>query len=301
VTASLEVFEGEPAVTLRAGQYAATFLPSCGMVCASLRYRGDEYVAWPRPLTDIRRGFMTAIPLVHPWGNRLGAWSYTVGRTHVSLRGLDVADDGKGLPIHGNLRGAPFDLVRLDAGRLEARFDYGADAEKLAAFPFPHVVAVDARLDESGLRLTTAVTPTGRRSVPISFCWHPYVRVPGARRADWVLQWPRCERVEVDEQIMPTGARTPQPPEHAPLGRRTFDDHFALGRDRRFSLSAGSRGVHFTFDGNYPFAQLYVPARGAFAAIEPMTATIDALRSGNTPMCKPGSTFRASYTISCGP
>ena len=38
---------------------------------ASLRHRGEEFVAWPRSLADFLTGRMTALPLVHPWGNRL--------------------------------------------------------------------------------------------------------------------------------------------------------------------------------------------------------------------------------------
>jgi aldose 1-epimerase len=182
-----------------------------------------------------------------------------------------------------------------------ARFDYGAHPDKLAAFPFPHHVEVDARLGARGLRLSTIVRATGSRAVPISFCWHPYLRLPGgARRTEWVLRWPACEHVEVDGHIIPTGARSPQRAARAPIGRRTFDDHYALGRDRRFSVAAAGRSLHLTFDGHYPFGQLYVPPRGEFLAIEPMTATIDALRTGRAPMCRPGEEFRATFTIGCG-
>jgi len=299
-TVELHSWKGEAAVTLHADEYAATFLPTCGMVCTSLQHRGEEYVAWPRSLADFRAGSMTAIPLVHPWGNRLGSWEYRVGRKHVDLRGLEISDDGKGLPIHGNLRAAPFEVQRLEPGRLHARFDYGAHPDKLAAFPFPHTVEVDARLDGRGLRVTTVVVPTSRTAVPISFCWHPYLQLPAGRRTDWVLRWPKCDHVEVDEHIIPTGVRTAQPVERAPIAHRTFDDHYALGRDRRFSVEAAGRALHVTFDGNYPFGQLYVPPRREFIAIEPMTATIDALGTGTTPMCRAGDSFRASFTIACG-
>ena len=80
---------------------------------------------------------------------------------------------------------------------------------------------------------------------------------------------------------------------------RTFDDHYALGTDRRFVARGGRREVELRFGPTYPFAQLYVPARGNFAAIEPMTATIDALGRGTTPMVKPGERFRAWFTIAC--
>jgi galactose mutarotase-like enzyme len=299
-TVELRTWDGEPAVTLHADEYSATFLPSCGMLCASLRYRDEEHVAWPHPVAAVRTGATTAIPLLHPWGNRLDGWEYRAGRKRVDLRGLDLSVDEHGLPIHGNLRGAAFDLVHVAPGRIRARFDYGADPEKLVAFPFPHTVAVDARLDARGLRLATEVVPTGRAAVPISFCWHPYFRLPAGPRREWVLRRPACEHVEVDERVMPTGARTPEPAEQAPIGRRTFDDHYALGRDRRFALGAEGRTLEVRFDANYPYAQIYAPPRREFVAIEPMTATIDALGTGRTPMCAPGTSFRATFTIACG-
>src|SRR5690242_11206925 len=135
-------WQGRPSITLVAGEHDATFLPECGMVGASLRHKGAEFVAWPRSLAQFLSGSMTAIPLVHPWGNRLEGRAYCVGRRRVDLRGLDLPTDPNGLLMHGNLRGAPFDIVRADTSptraRLVARLDYGARPELLRAFPFPH-------------------------------------------------------------------------------------------------------------------------------------------------------------------
>jgi aldose 1-epimerase len=295
-------WKGQPSITLVAGEHDATFLPGCGMLCASLRHRGDEYIAWPRTLAQFLEGRMTAVPFVHPWGNRLERREYRVGRRDVDLRGLDLPSDPNGLPMHGNLRGAAFEVVRAEAdaraARLVARLDYGARPDLLRAFPFPHVVTIEAKLDERGLRLTTEIEPTGRAAVPVSFCWHPFVQVPGAPRAAWELRWPKCDRLPVDARVIPTGARVPQPAERAALADRTFDDHYALGSDRRFSLRAGPHGIDFRFGPTYPFAQLYVPKRGNFAAIEPMTATIDALGRGTEPLVKSGDRFTAWFTLS---
>jgi galactose mutarotase-like enzyme len=297
----LGLWEGRPAVTLVAGEHDATFLPDCGMLGASLRHRGEQFVAWPRTLAEFRAGRMTAVPLVHPWGNRLASRSYRVGRRTVDLRGLDLPTDPNGLLMHGNLRGALFEIVRADAGpkaaRLVARLDYGARPDLLRAFPFPHVVTVAAELDERALRITTDLEPTGRAAVPVSFCWHPFVRVPGAPKRTWELRRPACEHVLVDERVIPTGERVAQAAENEPLGTRTFDDHYALGPDRRFALSSGTNRVELRFGPTYPFAQLYVPAKGSFAAIEPMTATIDALGRGTAPLVAPGDRFRAWFTI----
>jgi len=294
-------WHGEPAITLVAGEHDATFLPGCGMLGASLRHRGEEFVAWPRSLADFRAGSMTAVPLVHPWGNRLESRAYRVGRKRVDLRGLDLPTDPNGLLMHGNLRGAPFEIARADAtangARLVARLDYGARPDLLRAFPFPHLVTVTADLSEDALRLTTEIEPMGRAAVPVSFCWHPYVHIPGAPKRDWELRWPACEQVLVDERVIPTGERVAQRAENAPLAHRTFDDHYALGADRRFALAGGGRRLEFRFGPTYPFGQLYVPPRGSFAAIEPMTATIDALGRGTAPLVAPGDRFRAWFSI----
>jgi galactose mutarotase-like enzyme len=285
-------------ITLRAGRYQATFRPDVAMLCASLRFGGDEYVVWPRTITQFRAGGATAVPLLHPWANRLAGNTYRAAGRRVSLAGVPLPHDPNGLPIHGNLFGAPFEVVRSAATRVVARLDYGAYPEKLRAFPFPHLVTIDARLDASrGLTIVTSVRPTGSRRVPVSFGWHPFVRLPNAPRSDWELRWPACEHVEVDEGVLPTGTRTPQRAERAPIADRTFDDHYALGRDRRFSIGAGRRALTFAFDRNYPYAQLYAPPRKQFVAIEPMSATVDALGSGTAPVVEPGDRFRAAFTM----
>jgi aldose 1-epimerase len=285
-------------ITLRAGDYEVAFRPDRGMLCASLQYRNEEYVAWPRTITDFRAGSATAIPIVHPWVNRLGAWEYTAAGQHVDLRGQQLPTDTNGLPIHGNLYAAPFEVLRAEPSRVVTRFDYGAHPDKLCAFPFPHTLTIDARLHATtGLTLATEVAATSTTPVPVSFGWHPYLKLPAGGRSAWDLTWPACEHIEVDAHIIPTGVRTPIPAERAPIGRRTFDDHYALGADRTFAISGAGRSLRLTFGDAYPFAQLFVPPRRQLVAIEPMSAEIDALGRGIAPLCAPGEVFRAEFTI----
>jgi len=289
-------------ITLRAGKYEATFLPDAAMLCASLRFRDDEYVAWPRTIEEFRAGRATAIPLVYPWANRLAGESYRAAGQDVSLAGLTLPHDPNGLPIHGNLFGVAFDVEQTNDTRVVARLDYGAHPDKLRAFPFPHVLTVDARLHPTrGLNIVTQVEPTSDRAVPLSFGWHPFVQLPNAPRAEWELRWPECRHVEVDERIIPTGVRTPQPGQREPIAARTFDDHYALGADRTFQIAAGAgrtrRTLTLQFDPGYPFAQLFVPPDGELVAIEPMTAEIDALGRGTAPLVEPGHRFQASFNL----
>ncbi len=127
------------------------------------------------------------------------------------------------------------------------------------------------------------------------------MRLPNAPRAEWELRWPACEHVEVDERVIPTGARTPLAAQRDPIADRTFDDHYALGPDRTFAISAGAgrtrRTLTLQFDPAYPFAQLFVPPVGDFVAIEPMTAEIDALGRGTAPVVEPGGRFLAAFNL----
>ena len=291
---------------MRAGDYEATFLPECAMLCASLRFRGDEYVVWPRTVEEFRNGRATAVPLVYPWANRLAGDSYDAAGEHVELAGLTLPHDPNGLPIHGNLFGVPFAVQSANDTRLVARLDYGAYPDKLRAFPFPHAVTVDARLHPTrGLNIVTYVDPTSERAVPISFGWHPFVQLPTVPRAEWELRWPACEHVELDPRLIPTGTRTAQAQQREPIGGRTFDDHYALGSDRTFSVAGGTgrarRTLTMQFDPAYPFAQLFAPPGSELLAIEPMTAEIDALGRGTAPVVEPGRRFQAAFNIAVTP
>jgi galactose mutarotase-like enzyme len=289
-------------ITLRAGKYEATFRPDAAMLCASLRFDDDEYVAWPRSIDEFRAGRATAIPLVHPWANRLAGETYRAAGEDVSLAGLTLPHDPNGLPMHGNLFGVEFEVQQANDTRVVATLDYGAYPDKLRAFPFPHLLTVDARLHpKRGLNIVTRVHPTAEGPVPISFGWHPFLQLPNAPRSEWELRWPVCRHVEVDERVIPTGTRTAQPAQRATIADRTFDDHYALGADRTFSISAGSgstrRTLTLLFDPSYPYAQLFVPPGKEIVAIEPMTAEIDALGRGAAPIVKPGERFQASFTL----
>ena len=296
-SAAVRRSRGEAAVVLAAGDYTAVFLPDLGMLGASLTWRGTELLSLHGGLAAYRRRSSTGIPLLAPWANRLSKTKFRVAGVDVDLRLLPIKLDPNGLPMHGTMtarRG--WEVVRLEPGRLVARFDYSTP-ELLAAFPFPHELEVEARLSENGLRVTTALRPTGRRRVPVSFGWHPYFKAPG-RRDRWSLRVPAREHLGLDPKGIPNGRSTPEPAGTVSLGDRALDDLYALGRDRRFVLSGGGRAIEVRFDDGYPFAQLFAPPGKRFVAIEPMTAPTDALVTRTCPFVKPKERFTAGFSVS---
>ena len=185
-----------------------------------------------------------------------------------------------------------WEVVRAEAARIVARFDYQADR----AFPFAHSLEIDARLRADGLTVTTTLEPTERRRVPVSFGWHPYFRVPGPRRA-WILGLPACSQLELDAKGIPSGKAWPRRAESLPLADRSFDDLFALARTKRFTLAGRERTIVLRFGRGYDYAQIYAPPDKPFVAIEPMTAPTDALVTGAAPLVRSGGAFSAVFDI----
>jgi aldose 1-epimerase len=305
VAVRVGVVEGEAAVTLAAGVLEAGFLPGLGLLGVSLRHRGEELLALPGGLDRYRGGHVTGLPILAPWANRLPGRRYRAAGVEVDLDGLELPTDPGGLPIHGTLtaaRGWRLERLAAEAGAavLRASLDYGADPRRLAAFPFPHRLAVDAALAEGALAVTTTLEATGKRPVPVAFGWHPYLKIPGAPRASWRLLLPDRTHLALDGRGLPTGQAAAEPAEADPVGDRTFDDLYALGKDpagRRLGLEAAGRRLLVDYGHGYDHAQVFAPPDAEFVCLEPMTVPTAALAAGATPLVAPGDRFAATFTI----
>ena len=294
-------FRGAPAVVIAAGRIEATFLPGLGMTGVSLRCDGAEHLALPGGLPALRSGHTLGLPLLAPWANRLGSRRYRAGGVAVDLSGMQLRTDGNGLPIHGLLVGQPgWQIEARTAARERASVRASIDVDA-PAFPFPHRIEVVAAVHDRQLTLDTTLIPTGRRRVPVAFGWHPYLRLPGVPRPRWRLHLPARTHLELDPTGLPTGASVAEPREAAPIGRRTFDDLYALGRDRTLRVTADD-GTSISVRGGptYPYGQVWVPAGRPFVALEPMTAPTNSLVEGTAQLIAPGDTFTARFSVTIG-
>ncbi len=306
----VHAWHGEAAVTLVAANYSATFLPDCGMLGVSLTHDGAELLALPRSIDDYRRGMptggYTGLPLNAPYANRLARRRFDIEGRAVAIS-RRAAADRNGLPIHGTLEAQPFVVESIEARRtgvsLVAAMRYD-DPGLLAAFPFAHSYRIEASLSARGLAITTLVATDEPGGVPVSFGWHPFLRVPSTARSRWQLGLPSRRHVRLDDRLLPTDGDELEAAEVRPLGSRTFDDHYTLGRDRRFSIAGRDRRVDVRFDEGYGYAQLYVPPQGMpgwsttdFVCIEPMTAPTNALLDGGAARATRANPYAATFTI----
>jgi aldose 1-epimerase len=282
------------------GDLEAAFAPDAGLVGCSLAHRGEELLAQCNGLEEYARSGSTfGIPFLHPWSNRLAGFGYAVAGQEVEL-GRDsglLRIEEHGLPIHGL---APHGLrweveERGDALRAETEFD----RERLAGFPFPHRIAVEAALADDALTIQTTLTATSAVSVPIAFGYHPYLVVPGAPRAEWEVDLPVEQRLVLDENLIPTGETEPPGFRRGALEDRALDDGYVMPeRPRRFSVAGAGRTLGVEFLEGYTHAQVFAPAGKDLICFEPMTAPANALRShDDLRLAPPGEPFSAAFRI----
>jgi Galactose mutarotase and related enzymes len=286
------------AVELQSGATTAVVVPALGMLVASLVVDGVEFIARPGGLGAYRAGHTTAVPLLYPWANRLARRSYRAADVAVSLRGLPLHTDANRLPIHGTMMTArpDWEVIALGAGRMRARFDFGAHSDLLASFPFPHELEVSVSVARGRLRVQTAVRASGGCAVPVSFGWHPYWRVPGSRES-WTVRLPDVAHLRLDRRGIPTGASNTEARRRVPLRGQELDDLYAFSGPRRSAtLEGGGRRLRLDLDAGYPYLQIYAPAAGRFCCLEPMTAPTNALVTGDHRVVPAGESFTATFS-----
>jgi galactose mutarotase-like enzyme len=288
--------------TLAAGDLLAVFRPEQGMVCTSLKHRGEEILRRVDEMDEaLATGMSIGIPLNYPWANRLRGTHYEFGGEQVELDPGSpwLMKDWNDIIIHG-VPWPKLDWQVLEASdrRIRSRLRWNS-AELLRVFPFEHDVEMTATLDGLGLTVETAVLATAGARVPVSFGFHPYIGIPGLRRTQWELSLPAMEGIVLDERLLPVGERTALPPYDDRLADLDFDHGFAFTTPHpTMSIAGNGRRVSVDFLENFPYAHIYAPPSHDYISLEPITAPANALVSHDAlPVVEPGGRFAATFRL----
>jgi galactose mutarotase-like enzyme len=149
------------------------------------------------------------------------------------------------------------------------------------------------------LTISTEVSANRGDAVPVSFGYHPYVRIPDAPRETWQVELGASRRLVLDERSIPTGQREPVSERRLRLAQSAWDDAFdGLTQPAAFDVAAGGTRITVTFRSGYDFAQVFAPADQQYICFEPMTAASAALNSGDgLRIIADGGKHRAEFSI----
>jgi aldose 1-epimerase len=271
-------------------------LPSNGNIAYAMKIHGQNILGGAdiKP-ADFQKGSVRGgIPFMAPWANRLDEHGFWANGTKYTFDPAlaNYGKDQNQLPLHGLITNSPYwKVTNLQANKKSAsvtsRLEFWKHPDLMAQWPFAHDYEMTYRLAEGVLEVRITVFNLSAQSMPIAVGFHPYFRIPGVLRDEWILRNPARKAVVVDHRLIPTGEfKAKDLPDPMPLKGRTLDDGFTdLERDAagsaRFSIESGENKIKLTWGAKYPVAIIWEPAMPGgkaldFICVEPMSGITNA-------------------------
>jgi aldose 1-epimerase len=174
------------------------------------------------------------------------------------------------------------------SAHVTSRLQFWRNPDLMAQWPFAHEYEMTYRLADGVLEVRVAVTNLSSNPMPVVLGFHPYYRIPGIPRDNWIATLPARKIVVADDRLIPTGELKPfDLPNPLPLKGHTLDTGFTdLDRDAdgraHFSIESGGMKVETLFGAKYPVAVVWEPPAPEgqtrdFICIEPMTSITSAV------------------------
>jgi aldose 1-epimerase len=313
---------GVPVVRLADAEHGVevSIAPSIGNIAYEMKVHGQNILYFPA--TDLsefqQKPTLAGIPFLAPWGNRLDQqafWAngkkYAFDMTLGNVRGAN--------PIHGLLSSSPYwrvTEVKADAraAHVTSKLEFWKHPELTRQWPFAHEYEMTYTLADGELQVNIAVTNLSSDPMPLAIGFHPYFRIPGVPRNDWVARIPARQRVIADPRLIPTGQLKPMDLDDPfLLENRTLDDGFVdLEREpdgrARFSIASSGKTVEVLFGPKWQAAVVWEPndAKGQpqqFICFEPMAGITNAVnlhhegKYADLQMVAPGGKWSESFWV----
>lgn len=293
--------------------------PQFGNIATSMTVHGKAVLWAPYPSAGEwvkHPGAMGGVPFLWPWANRIDGWSYWVnGRKYALNPDLgNIHPSPKDAPIHGLLLYAKqWRVTRAaateHAAELESSFEFWREPALMEQFPFANTVTMIYRLRDGALEVETRVENLSSEPMPVSLGFHPYFQVNDAPRDEWKVRLPAREKFVLNERLIPTGEKRPNPYANPQtLKGVVLDDVLgALVRDAdgwaRFRLEGAKESVTVEYGEAYPVAVAYAPPGRGFVCFEPMSAPTNAFNAAHSgwfkelPMAPPGGVWKGVFRV----
>ena len=216
--------------------------------------------------------------LLFPFPNRLRDGRYTFNRQSYQF---PINEPERNNALHGFIYNKELEITGIElfenSAFIELTYTYHGD---LDFYPFPFKIKITYNISETGFSLTSTIENTGLSKMPYAFGWHPYFLVDKAA----MISIPDAKLQVVNSRLLPTGEETRlHGADELMTVEESYDNAFRPEKEGSFGIETGyfhGRTLKIISDRGFKFFQLYNPEK-KIIAIEPVTANIDALNTGD--------------------
>jgi aldose 1-epimerase len=261
-----------------------SIVPACGANVLDIQFGGESILDGYDTPEALAAGKWGKSSILFPFPNRLNKGRYEwLGKKYQ----FPINNAATGNAIHGFVREESFEVeycfLAKDGASIRCFYDYDGSRDY---YPFPFTLEIEFTISNDGrFRVETEVTNAGDCAMPFGFGWHPYFRLAPTADAH-ELKLPACEKVGINEQMIPSGERTVYADFHTKkvVGETALDTCFQYTQSSgspKLLLSAAGRRITLKASAKHsPFFQVFTPPHRESIALEPMTCNVDAFNNG---------------------
>jgi aldose 1-epimerase len=278
-------------------------VPAFGANLLDLQFGGISVIEGfktPEELVEIAWGKSI---ILFPFPNRLRDGRY-IHEGKIYQFPINNADTGNA--IHGFSNKVKMDVANVETneneGKLTCTYTHDGSHE---GYPFRFSFNITFILRGSNLDIDMSITNEDSTTIPVGLGWHPYFRL-SEKSDDTFLQMPDCQLVEIDERMIPTGAKS----DFTDFNTLTqiqdsfLDNGFYIKNQTQnaeviLSSSVGTLTYwQETGAGKWNFVQVFTPPHRMSIAVEPMTCNVDAFnnKDGLT-ILQPNETLQGRFGV----
>ncbi len=256
-----------------------SIVPAVGANVLDIQFGSQSILDGHTTPEELEAGKWGKSTVLFPFPNRLDGGKYTwMGREYQ----FPINNAATGNAIHGFVREEAFEpefvFLGQDLASMRCYFDYTGDREY---YPFPFSLELEFTINDSGkFEVQMEVMNLHSTPIPVGFGWHPYFRL--ANRADLhQLKLPPCEKVHINDRMIPTGAATLfQEFQTLQKVEDTFlDNCFKCAKTSgHYQLTLEGEGQSLSMKASaaeFPFFQVFTPPHRESIALEPMSCNVD--------------------------
>lgn len=255
-------------------------VPEIGGTVLDIWFNGRSILDGYQTPDELEEGKWGKCAILFPFPNRLCDGRYEwQGNTYT----FPINNAATNNAIHGFVRHQAFDYEWGHSGENEASFTvaYTYDGH-LAYYPFPFTLKLTFTISDEGT-FRTAVEVINRHtgSIPVGFGWHPYFQLT-EKVETCAMQIPACEKVAIDDRMLPTGATTTYTSfeQQQAIGDTFLDNCFLATADYQLHIEGDGRRLTLEASAQqFPYFQVFTPPHRTCVALEPMSCNVNAFQN----------------------